>query len=292
MTKINNRKTTKLVIICPAFSVTGGPELLHQLANSLNEEGMDASICYYPFGSQTHITPEYQHYNTDVIKLPSDLKSYAVLVSEYHTKVLSKLNCGKKIVWWLSVDNYFRYKEDNLVENLCKRLVGPFVFRTPIQKLQGCIHLAQSQYAMDFLEKNGLSGIYLGDYLSEHHKPKKVDCIKEDWIAYNPKKSSIFVSAMLKKFPQLIFKPIAGLSPEGVNLLLHSCKIYLDFGRHPGKDRLPREAALAGCCVITGRRGSAQNKIDIPIPNKYKFPDRITDQNLGNVNDLIIRNLR
>ena len=38
---------------------------------------------------------------------------------------------------------------------------------------------------------------------------------------------------------------------------------------------MPREAVLAGCCIITGRQGSAKNSIDIPIDNKYKFNDCI-----------------
>ena len=36
---------------------------------------------------------------------------------------------------------------------------------------------------------------------------------------------------------------------------------------------MPREAAMADCCVITGKRGSANNSIDVPIPQKYKFDD-------------------
>jgi len=46
-----------------------------------------------------------------------------------------------------------------------------------------------------------------------------------------------------------------------------SRKLYVDFGKHPGKDRMPREAAVHGCCIITGRRGAAGNPFDIPIPN-------------------------
>ena len=81
-------------------------------------------ICYYPFGSQTYITPEYNHYNTNVINLPSELQSYMVLASEYHTKVLSNLNSNNKIVWWLSVDNYFRYKDDNAVKKPIQKITG------------------------------------------------------------------------------------------------------------------------------------------------------------------------
>ena len=31
----------------------------------------------------------------------------------------------------------------------------------------------------------------------------------------------------------------------------------VDLGHHPGKDRLPREAALAGCVTVVGRAGAA-----------------------------------
>ncbi len=55
--------------------------------------------------------------------------------------------------------------------------------------------------------------------------------------------------------------------------LLKRAKVYIDFGNHPGKDRIPREAAICGCCVITGKRGSAYYHNDVPIPDKYKFND-------------------
>jgi hypothetical protein len=47
--------------------------------------------------------------------------------------------------------------------------------------------------------------------------------------------------------------------------------LYIDFGHHPGRDRMPREAAMHGCCLITGILGSAGNAIDLPIPKEYKL---------------------
>jgi hypothetical protein len=38
-------------------------------------------------------------------------------------------------------------------------------------------------------------------------------------------------------------------------------------------DRLPREAALAGCVVITNREGAAANDEDVPLPTRFKFHD-------------------
>ena len=52
---------------------------------------------------------------------------------------------------------------------------------------------------------------------------------------------------------------------------LSQAKVYIDFGGHPGKDRIPREAALCGCCVVTGRRGAAGNDVEVPINQSYKL---------------------
>ena len=46
---------------------------------------------------------------------------------------------------------------------------------------------------------------------------------------------------------------------------------YIDFGPHPGMDRLPREAALAGCVVIINREGAANFESDVPLPAIFKF---------------------
>jgi len=61
---------------------------------------------------------------------------------------------------------------------------------------------------------------------------------------------------------------------EEVIKLLQKAKVYIDFDYHPRKDRLPREAAILGCCVITRKRGSAKFFEDVPIPDEYKFEDK------------------
>jgi hypothetical protein len=74
------------------------------------------------------------------------------------------------------------------------------------------------------------------------------------------------------------FTPIGGdnvsngrrLTPEEVTALLLRAKIYIDFGPHPGMDRLPREAALCGCVVVMHREGAAQYQEDVPLKDKYK----------------------
>ena len=40
---------SNIYVLCPGNVVTGGPELLHQLVDTLNCNGKNASIVYYPF---------------------------------------------------------------------------------------------------------------------------------------------------------------------------------------------------------------------------------------------------
>jgi hypothetical protein len=64
--------------------------------------------------------------------------------------------------------------------------------------------------------------------------------------------------------------PIRGLSPTQVRERLGEATIYLDLGPHPGKDRMPREAALAGAVTVVARRGSGDNDQDVSLPDHHK----------------------
>ena len=69
-----------------------------------------------------------------------------------------------------------------------------------------------------------------------------------------------------------------------LNTLIKS-KIYIDFGTHPGRDRIPREAVLLGNCILTNRKGSANNPVDISIPDKFKFEE--IEINMKTLNNII-----
>ena len=80
---------------------------------------------------------------------------------------------------------------------------------------------------------------------------------------------------LLKLFSQNInFTPIVNLSQTQVYDLMSVAKIFIDFGNHPGRERMPREAALFNCIIITNMNGSAFG-IDLPISNNYKFNESI-----------------
>jgi hypothetical protein len=94
-------------------------------------------------------------------------------------------------------------------------------------------------------------------------------------IVYNPFKGVHYTDSIIRRSDtKFKFTPIGStqkrISPSDVTKLLNAAKVYIDFGPHPGMDRLPREAALAGCIVITNKEGAAYYHEDVPLPKEYK----------------------
>lgn len=74
------------------------------------------------------------------------------------------------------------------------------------------------------------------------------------------------------------------MTTQQIIKILDESMVYIDFGNHPGKDRIPREAALRNCIVMTNKSGSAANDIDIPIPAEYKFSEFNTYEVFSRIN--------
>lgn len=126
------------------------------------------------------------------------------------------------------------------------------------------------------MESKGLLPLfYLSEYLNEDFLKSQTDLShKQNIVVYNPKKGYSFTRKVIKRAKDIEFVPIINMTRQQVVETLQKAKVYIDFGNHPGKDRIPREAAILGCCVITGKRGSAAFYEDVPIPEEYKFDDK------------------
>lgn len=268
----------KYIVLCPGNSVTGGPELLHQLVDSLNNKGMDASIIYYPLSKDYKVPKAYSHYNVKVTKYKdNDFTHCEVIIPEISTGYTRYFKNSKKHIWWMSVDNYFKYLPKDF-KSIIKNIILYKISPIKVSKLHDCNHLAQSEYARTFLLDNNFNSLMLSDYLNQEHLNKVVNIKnKENIICYNPKKGVEVSTALIKKFTEYQFIAIQNMTSKQVSELLDRSKIYIDFGHHPGKDRLPREAAMADCVVITGVKGSAANSVDIPVPDKYKINEEGED---------------
>lgn len=269
--------TGRILVCCPGGIVTGGPELLHQLVHELRDLGHDAYICYYPFDSGHECPDAYADYNAPQAKF-RDQQGDLIILPEVRTILAGRIRHADVAIWWLSVDNYFGRRGESRLSDIRRWVTSLFRSRLPLAHLTNRVHFAQSAYARDFLASASIKSIMLTDYLSrEHLEPTKTDFKKRDLILYNPKKGVTRTRRIIESNPNLSFVPIHGMSKNQVSEIFLKSKIYIDFGNHPGKDRLPREAAMAGCCVITGIQGAAGNTEDVPIPQLYKLKDNHPD---------------
>jgi len=289
---IEIKKETIIYVLCPAYVKTGGPELLHQLVKELNDNGVNAYITYYNIkkGNTQYRNVEFDKYAGEykLLKdIEDDEKNYIITPEVVPAiKQIEKLKNIKKIIWWLSVDNFLNsYTIKNAlkmqkIKPLIKALIKNEIMYSfdYIKKVN--YHLCQSKYAIEFLREMGINNIdYLSDYLNDEYLNINENEIveKENIVLYNPKKGFEFTQKIMEKSSDLKWVPIQNLTTKQVKELLLRSKVYIDFGNHPGKDRFPRESAMCNCCVITGKRGSAKYHQDVPISDEFKFDDKLSE---------------
>lgn len=283
----NNRLSGGIIyIVCPSSYKSGGPELLHQFCVELNECGFRAKIAYYPRVNTHPVIEEFKRYHAPFCyydEIEENGINIVVLPEVYLKKHFFNTK-NKIVIWWLSVDNYYRnisfahakLFKDNIrtsLSNIKNWVISRKSFLKPKELKKVKIHFVQSKYAFDFLIKKRITPtpFYLTDYINDDYINNQTECKKENIVIYNPLKGFKYTSYLIKKNPEITFVPIINLSNIEVIKLMDRAKVYIDFGNHPGKDRLPREAAIRMCCVVVGKQGSAKNSLDIPIQSKYKF---------------------
>ena len=289
---------TIVYVQCVGGIATGGPELLHQFASYLISRGVKTYMIYtaVDITKDNPVCECYKHYHIPYVDGIVNDERNILVMSETATNIacFDWLKV-RKVIWWLSVDNFFSILAYNYTltksDALKKKYVKYYSFEPDFQ----VEHWVQSEYARQFLLFNGipdnnikmvtdyLNLIFLDDLVAKRKDvPEKK---KENIVVYNPKKGLEFTKKLISYAPDIKWIPIINMTRNQVVHLLESAKVYIDFGNHPGKDRLPREAAVSGAVVITNKRGSAGNEIDVPIPSTYKFDD--TDAQIPEIIDKI-----
>lgn len=294
----------KIYVYCPNDAVTGGPDALHQLVYYLNDIGLDAKMVYYAFSQRhTFSVPEpYKRYVSHFIlekDVDDDFESIIVL-PENAVEKINHFQNAKIFVWWLSVDNnlsrssllwkfyYFatlparivknhKYYKDHFFIALRKTLQKrTYSFNSENENVE---HICASYYAFDYVSKRSrkkvnfciepISKYFLEEY--DRQKGSLNSNNRADVILYNPRKSGRFVNELKKLAPDLRFEALLGLTQNQLIEKYKSAKLYVDFGPFPGAERIPKEAVLFGCLVVTGRNGASNFYGDVPIPDEYKF---------------------
>jgi len=283
-------------ILCPRSAATGGPELLHQLCYHLNNDfHVKAYMWYYPFACESGMHEQYKKYNNpEVLNIEDNNINYVISPEVYESmKYLRYYKKINKIVWFLSVDNYYqsRMRFFNLIKNnvLYKNISFLQSYKKYInidkilmsnKKIQNDrvlksskIILSQSKYAYEFLKENGYDSLIVSDYINDDFFKFEETNSKKNIVAYNYNKGREFTKKIINQGNNIEFVPINNMKRVEVIKVLKKSKVYIDFGNHPGKDRIPRESALLDCCVITNKKGSASFYEDVPICSEFKFDD-------------------
>lgn len=248
-----------ILVQCPANVATGGTESIHNFVSTLAKLPDVNARVYYVGGNLAHPCPQpYEELKCDyVTELPQGYHGVVIFPEIYANKVchMEYNDCVKSILW-LGVGAFYWHNN------------GKYDFLN----VKNVIQLTKSAYADDFLHKLGVmetirvpGGLNEAFYAEYEEKPRT------DVILYNPAKADKFTADIIKACPEYQFKPIQGYSREEVVALMRSSKLYIDFGNHPGRERIPREAVLCGCCILTSKSGAAFYDEDVSIPLKYKF---------------------
>ena len=311
------QKFKEIYIVSPFYN-TGGPKSLHQLSEILRKNGYNAKIVYH--NDEGIIQCESILYpwmkNVKATCNIIDLDENILIVPETQSGVLKKYKNIKKVIWWLSLDYYFSYKVSERMrrEYYCNNkplIMFPISMlrekkrnwnytNEPIKskkQFREIFHLYNCEYVNEYLIKMGVEDkckLYLCgpleseilQYSREHILSKKTKV-----VAYNPAKmNGVFFERVKKKVlsidSSIQFIKIFDMSREEVIDSLKKASVYVDFGYFPGPERIPREAALMYCNIITAYKGSAKNDIDVQIPSEYKI--MIKKKNIKKVSYMIV----
>lgn len=301
-------------IFCPENVATGGTELLHQFADYLNSESKyDAFIIYYNSKDEivnAEVPERFKIYNTKSTTNLVDSPNSIIVLPEVCYYFSKKFTKARFLFWWLSYDNYLG--SANTLFSIKNFFNGTFTLKqfllnlylkkrsrifsiSDIRKINDrIIHGYQSQYVHEKLFELGFyKQLPLSDYIStkflETEFSNQNTNEREDIILYNPAKGIEVTREILKKAADKNYKfiPLQNLNQNQLADLFSRAKLYIDFGNHPGKDRLPREAALQGCLILVGNRGSAQYFEDVLINDNCKVNNKNINQIISKIEYLL-----
>lgn len=274
-----------VVILCPE-AVTGGPEALHQLAHAINTLGGNARLAYFGQGSTVEYGPTtilcrysphqavletYARYRPIPLVEAPLCEGTLIVVPEILPETLLGISARNRAVWWLSVDNAISHNPKLNDPGYANTLIGN----------SGLIHFYQSDYARRFVERHGggRNAFPIFDYINpEYIRSGPTESASgRRQVGLFPQKGGVLASRFMAANPQLSFAAIQNMTREQVRQTLLTCSVYIDFGHHPGKDRVPREAAVSGAIVFLHERGAALHLQDHPLDRFYLFNEQDID---------------
>ena len=227
MKKLKIEKKTKIYILAPSNSATGGPECLHQLGYNLKKifNLKNIFMVYLPLNDSNPVHKNYRHYGLKNLRNITDNQNNILIIPEHYSFLKFSLKFKKitKVIWWLSIDNYFAFKfraenskylrsfikiPFNLISSINRLINYNFGILTYHDYLklfysfinigkqreihQASFHLAQSYYAYNFLKEKLKNVKLLYDYQNQKiiKNSKRNEIKKQNYICYSHKSNS------------------------------------------------------------------------------------------------------
>lgn len=251
-------------LIAPAHFTSGGPEVTHQLGATLIKLGVPVRVTYTgirrnevgkfeSFVSPGGCPEQYKKYGIPEEPIFHDDDRNVVVLPQTWASGCRGFHKARVAIWWLGVPEGHTFLD----------------FFDGHDPGKSVVHLYQSEHARRFVEAAGYKSLRLVDHLSDRHFEPRTHGRRVNAVLYNPAKGTDRIELLMKRARErrlpIDWVAIHGMTEDHVAQVMSASKVYVDFGTHPGMDRMPREAAMAGCCVITGMRGSAGYDQDVPL---------------------------
>lgn len=279
----------EVLLFCPEIK-TGGPEALHQLGYQIELHGGVARMVYYAPYSRIELWGDRLLCHADSSPMPEHF-------AQYDPQVLRETTLGpgtlvvypepllkhaaardaayQRAVWWLSLDNVMTQNPE---------LAGE-AYRRALFADSELVHFCQSDYTRGILQDWGAQQLYsLSDYTDPAFVYRSLIASDNPPIAQRPNTVCYFPNkgaALAERFiagaaalrNPVQFVPIRNMTKAEVRETLFNARVYIDFGHHPGKDRVPREAGIAGAIVLLHAKGAARCFADHPLAAEYRFEE-------------------
>lgn len=255
----------------------------------------------------------YRNYNCPhAPSLPSRLPNELIIYPECWTHLIDSYPMCQTAIYWLSVDNnHGKFKQFHRKDILhlyqCYYAKNYLLshLTPPENILEMTEYVSPSRFPNESAVEGGfrdLDVIYnpsKGVHYTDEIRARSEEGYKRGGSSSTTRSSSYLPTAPVvgssandntnkpttsSLNTKMKFRPIGEgiggrqrITPEEVTSLLLRSKVYIDFGQHPGMDRLPREAALCGCIIVTNGEGAAGFSKDYPIPEEYRVRKFDTD---------------
>ncbi|AKD24589.1 hypothetical protein CL55_00002560 [Polynucleobacter duraquae] len=162
-------KFKKILVVCPAGAVSGGPEALHQLTAHMNSLGLPAFMCYQPFTASAKPPAAYECYQTQSAPY-EDMAGNLIIFPEIDPMPALKVKNAQAALWWLSLENFLERRHTWLLHDRVRYFKRVLQGRRPwsgAKNLKGLLHFSQTEHSTQYLKSCGIEPIPLIDSINE-----------------------------------------------------------------------------------------------------------------------------